>query len=408
MPTRKSDHIAEAVAAVAKHGTYTAAARALGIARSTLTERVAKGGGGRPVVEKAAQPGKVEDVDLLRDQLRTLRAQLATARRDTLSDEMVKREILKVADMNPDPPAWLVRPSKKGHVTGTPVVFASDWHWGEVVHASQINGVNSYDMTTAQRRARTLIEVAIDLLKTRFANPEYPGIVFALGGDLCSGDIHEELSATNEREIMPVLVDLFGVLLWCIETLADAFGNVFVPCVTGNHARVTHKMRAKGRAYTSYEWLLYHMLAQRFAGDSRVTFAIPDGPDCHFKIHNTRVCLTHGDQFSGGQGLIGHWGAVFRGNNRKRSRNAQVNLGFELLMMGHFHSYGMLDGVVTNGSLVGMSEYGWAGNFGFEHPRQALFIVHPSLGPTFSMPVYVERPPKVPDAPWVSLREDRP
>lgn len=36
-----------------------------------------------------------------------------------------------------------------------------------------------------------------------------------------SGDIHEELTATNEKELMPVFVDLFGVLIWCIKALAN-------------------------------------------------------------------------------------------------------------------------------------------------------------------------------------------
>lgn len=394
----------EATRAVQQHGSQREAARALGVSRSAIRRML--GTIGKSHAERPPEDPDME-IALLRDKVRSLQSQLAAASSAKLSEETVRREILKVAELDPDPPEWLVRPPKRGHVSGTPVLFASDWHWGEVVQASQIGGVNSYDMATAQRRARTLIEVTIDLLKTRFANPEYPGIVFALGGDLCSGDIHEELSATNEMEIMPVLVDLFGVLTWCISTLADAFGNAFVPCVTGNHGRVTHKMRAKGRAYTSYEWLLYSLLAERFSSDKRVRFMIPDGPDANFKVHNTRVCLSHGDAFRGGQGLIGHWGAVFRGNNRKRSMNAKVNLDFDLLMLGHYHSYGMIDGVVTNGSLIGMSEYGWQGSFGFEHPRQALFLVHPTIGPTFSMPVYVERPPALPASPWVSWKETR-
>jgi hypothetical protein len=50
---------------------------------------------------------------------------------------------------------------------------------------------------------------------------------------MVSGDIHAELQATNEIEIMPTVVDLIGVLAWCIRTLADEFGQVFVPCVRG-------------------------------------------------------------------------------------------------------------------------------------------------------------------------------
>ena len=60
--------------------------------------------------------------------------------------------------------------------------------------------------------------------------------------------------ATNEREIMPTLLDVHGLLIWCIETLAKEFGRVFVPCVTGNHGRNTHKIRAKGRNFTNFDW----------------------------------------------------------------------------------------------------------------------------------------------------------
>jgi len=60
-------------------------------------------------------------------------------------------------------------------------------------------------MKIAHKRAKKMIEVAIDLLNNHMVNPKYPGIVFALGGDMVSGDIHEELMATNDAEIMPVV-----------------------------------------------------------------------------------------------------------------------------------------------------------------------------------------------------------
>jgi hypothetical protein len=52
---------------------------------------------------------------------------------------------------------------------------------------------------------------------------------------------------------------------------------VFVPCVTGNYGRNTLKIRAKGRNFTYFDWLIYQFLAKLFAHDARVQFAIPDG-----------------------------------------------------------------------------------------------------------------------------------
>ena len=84
----------------------------------------------------------------------------------------------------------------------------SDFHWGEVVDKSQVYGVNSYNMSIAKQRLHTLVDKTIGICFDHMVNPNYPGIVLMLGGDMVSGDIHEELEITNEAPSGPVLVDL--------------------------------------------------------------------------------------------------------------------------------------------------------------------------------------------------------
>lgn len=283
-----------------------------------------------------------------------------------------------------------------------PTLFASDWHWGEVVDPAQIGGVNEFSPEIAHRRARRLIEQTIYLLKEHMVNPDYPGIVFALGGDMFSGDIHEELMATNECEIMPTFLEIHGVLIWCIQTLVKEFGRVFIPCVTGNHGRNTHKIRAKGRNFTNFDWLLYQLLAKHFAADERIKFSIPDGSDCLYRVYSHRYLLTHGDQFRGGDGMIGALGPIIRGDHKKRSRNNQIEMGYDTMMLGHWHQLIQLQRLIVNGSLKGYDEYAYTGNFGFEPPRQALWLTHPEHGITFSMPVMVEKQEKHSERRWVS------
>lgn len=374
----------ETLAAWRKHGKdASAAARALGVNRNTFAARL---------TEARRRPHLAPEPSDPYDRIRTLEAQLKQAKADSLDEEYVKRKIVGLRDADPTPPTWLSRIPTKGKNAGVPCLFASDWHWGEVVDSSQINGVNDYDLAIAHERARTLITVAIELCKSYLSAPAYPGIVFALGGDMISGEIHDELVATNERETMPTVVDLFGVLIWCIETLADAFGNVFVPCVTGNHGRDTKKIRAKGRNFTSFDWLLYQFLAKHFESDKRVRFLIPNGPDANFRIYGHRYVLSHGDAFRGGDGMIGALGPIIRGDHRKRSRNAQIDLSYDTLMIGHWHQLIQMQRVIVNGSLKGYDEYASAGNFPYEPPRQALWITHPTFGITFSAPVLVDRP----------------
>jgi hypothetical protein len=219
---------------------------------------------------------------------------------------------------------------------------------------------------------------------------------------MLTGDIHEELSETNEVPNMVSLVDLHGVLEAAIKALADSFGRVFLPCVTGNHGRNTHKMRAKNRAFTNFDWLLYRFLQKTFEGDDRVQFMIPDGSDAHYSVYNHRYCLTHGDQFRGGDGMIGALGPIIRGDHKKRSRNGQIDLGYDTLLLGHWHQLIQLQRLIVNGSLKGYDEYAAQGNFGYEIPQQACWITNPEHGITFSMPIQLEQPKRAPAQEWLA------
>lgn len=387
--------------AVKDHGSIRAAARAIGMAESTFRGRL-NGVPSRGVKTDAPEIPAISRTDELESELRTLRAQVAATKREMLDEEFVKRRILKLAESHSEPPKWLISAKRTKSSPGVPTLFASDLHWGEVVDASQIGGVNEFDMAIANKRIRRMVEVAIDLLNNHMVNPNYPGIVFALGGDMVSGGIHEELMATDEHEIMAVVLDLFGALTWCIQTLAERFGRVFVPCVTGNHGRNTHKIRAKGRNYTSFDWLLYCFLAKRFEGDKRVSFLIPNGPDALYKIYDHRYLLTHGDQFRGGDGMIGALGPIIRGDHKKRSRQTQIGASYDTMLLGHWHQLIQLQRLIVNGSLKGYDEYAYSNNFGYEPPRQALWITHPQHGITFSMPVNVDEPREITASSWVS------
>ena len=307
-----------------------------------------------------------------------------------IDHRQIRETILGLSNAKLDPPAWLIQASPAKHGPGVPTLFASDWHWGEVVDPEQINGVNKFNLQIAHRRAKTLVTKTIDLLNNHMVNPTYPGIVFSLGGDMVSGDIHDELRETNEPSTIPAVLDLLEVLVWCVATLADAFGNVRIPAVTGNHGRTTIKMRAKGRHHTSYDWLIYCLLEREFKNDKRVTFQVSNGPDCSYSIYGHRYLLTHGDQFRGGDGMVGALGPILRGDHKKRSRNGQIGLEFDTMLLGHWHQYLPSGRVIVNGSLKGYDEYANQGNFGFEPPKQALWITHPKNGITIHMPVVLE------------------
>tara|TARA_R110000868_G_scaffold223284_2_gene475140 strand:- start:155 stop:1390 length:1236 start_codon:yes stop_codon:yes gene_type:complete len=399
----------EAVDAFHKSGSKVKASTLLGIPQATYNHRYneALKAGISPTIKSVVKDSPVDALDQLadaREKIRTLESTINADAKEKFDADFIKRVIIKLKDAPLNPPKWLLKKDKKKSFAGVPTLFASDWHWGEVVDPNQINSVNKYNIAIAQDRAKVMIEKTVDLLRNHVAHTDYPGIVFVLGGDMVSGDIHEELMATNEKEIMPTVIDLFGVLTWCIATLADEFGNVFVPCVSGNHGRNTQKIRAKGRNFTSFDWLLYQFLAKRFESDKRVQFHIPDGSDAYYSIYGHKYLLTHGDQFRGGDGVIGALGPIIRGDHRKRSRNAQIDMEYDTMLLGHWHQLIQLERLIVNGSLKGYDEYAYANNFGYEPPRQALWLTHPEHGITFSIPIYVDSRPKQKIQNWISWK----
>ena len=174
----------EAIDAFARLNSKEAAAKLLGIKSSTYTSRLraARNAGIQPslVVEEKKDDVMTQLQDA-RDKIQTLEATIATEAREKVDADFIKRTILKLKDTPVNPPKWLIRKEKKKSFAGVPTLFASDWHWGEIVDPNQINHVNKFDISIAHDRARVMIEKTIDLLKNHVAHTDYPGIVFVLG-----------------------------------------------------------------------------------------------------------------------------------------------------------------------------------------------------------------------------------
>src|SRR6185437_10995583 len=226
---------------------------------------------GRTVEELKQKHDLAATISRLESELRRATAESADA---AAIKEIIGTLSLNVGNSQPVP--WLAAAPAKPSSPGVPTLFLSDLHWGEIVRSSQIGGVNSFNLKIARDRMRYTVETAINLLRILDKGMDYPGIVVPLGGDMISGNIHEELTATNELNSMPTVLDLYDNLVSAIELLADTFGNVRLPCVTGNHGRDTRKTWAKDRHATSFDWLLYQFLARHFAADKRVSFYVPD------------------------------------------------------------------------------------------------------------------------------------
>lgn len=373
------------------------AARQLGVSRDTVQQRLAAAHARNLTAASTPDGAVTEEKDRLRFRVKTLEAELSQARSDQMTTAAVRREIIRLRDATADirPPRWVQgKGARRGENILTPVTIWSDWHWGEVVEAAQVNGINAYSLEIANQRAERVLEGTINLAFNYTVHGDYPGIVLALGGDMVSGTIHEELSATNDKPIMPVVVDLFGALKRNIRALKERFGRVYVPCIAGNHGRTTITPRYKDAAFTSYDWLIYSLLEKDFEDDEAIAFSIPDGSDQRFDVWNHRFMLAHGDKLGvrGGDGIIGALGPIIRGSFKMHNSSAAIGLDFDTLMLGHFHQYLPMPRIIGNGSLIGFNEYAKDRLRAVpERPQQALCFVHPENGIVSQMAVYADQ-----------------
>jgi len=272
---------------------------------------------------------------------------------------------------------------------GVPTLFISDVHYAETVISAEINGLNSYDLRTADQRIDALFENAMKMVGSH-VKADSSGIVVALGGDMLSGNIHDELRESNEVPIIEAARLLALRLADGIHRLASQFKTVQVPCIVGNHGRMSRKPVAKGAVDNNFDKLVYLFLAQILQQDGNVQLHISDALDMDFQIFNTRYKLTHGDQFRPAGGIGGIWPSLMKGVANKQKRSAILGQPFDYLMMGHFHQLGFVESLIVNGSVKGYDEYAFKMNLPFERAQQALWITHPKEGLTLKMPVFCD------------------
>lgn len=397
----------EAVLLASRFSTVTEAAKSVGMAENTLRNQLAQAA--RRGITVAA---KRDPLAHAQTQVRELTAKLNMIHAHNDSAEEIRTQVYGLSAINPNPPKWTVKPRGKTGHGSIPMAFWSDWHYGERVSLAETGGVNEFNNAICKERVKRLVEGTIRMAKGfafRDGSAPPPGIVVALGGDMISGDIHEELAETNEGTPQQGVNDVLDMLIWGIDTLKKEFGKVFVPCVIGNHPRTTKKMRAKQAVFLSYEWNMYCMLERHYRNDPDVTIFVPSETDAYFKVAGQRFLLTHGNMMGvkGGDGIIGALGPIARGSVKMRGSESKIGRDYDYLIIGHWHQEIWLPRVIVNNALKGYDEY--ARLFlraDPSRPSQCLWFVHPEHGITARISVYVDEPViSQEDRKWVEIQK---
>ena len=279
----------------------------------------------------------------------------------------------------------VLNPAKR---EATAVAVASDWHWFEDVDPKKVNGLNEYNPTIAHRRAQRFFAGIEWLISQQARIFDVRRLVLALIGDLITGYLRDEDLESNHGSPTEELVDLVIVLEEGIRFLLKALPNItiYIPCLSGNHGRTTHKLRIATASRNSYEWVMYKWLASRFRDEERVQFQIADGHHALVDIYGMRLHFHHGDSVRSNGGIGGVDVPLGRAVAGWR-----IKYKSHLSVVGHFHQIQLGERLVRNGSLVGYGCFSdWLAGADPEPAQQAFFLVDAKRGKTNNCPIWCQ------------------
>jgi len=176
--------------------------------------------------------------------------------------------------------------------------------------------------------------------------------------------------------------------------LAPHFTKITVPCVVGNHGRMTRKPPMKDK-YMDWDYLLYQFLAAFCKNQDNIEFDIPKSFINVFPVYNRNILIMHGDSISGAGSSMAITGAIsklrgvlqYRKSLQAELEDATDILGevdFDSVMIGHFHRVDEVDigtgELFICGCMKGPDEFALQRLHAASKPKQIITYWHPRYG----------------------------
>ena len=255
------------------------------------------------------------------------------------------------------------------------VVMVSDLHLEETILSGAVNGLNSFDLAAADRRMLRLADaIAWEISLERHAF-EINQMVLWLGGDIITGEIHEDLLASNGLGLSKAVRFARQQLIRLIRSVLALDVDLTVVCNDGNHGRLDKRQRVATRVDNSMEAVLYDSIAEAFEPEKKARFVLPEGILTYQKILSTMVRFTHGDAVK----YLGGVGGILIPIN-KAVAQWDKSIHADHTIMGHWHQRLTTRRVSVNGSLPGYGAYSLWIKAEPEPPQQGLLLIDSKRG----------------------------
>lgn len=284
-------------------------------------------------------------------------------------------------------PQKIVLPEVRGRrLRGVQVVQWSDWHVEERVRPETVNYLNEYSLEVAERRIALLAKNTAKFVNITASYIDVDRLIIHIGGDIISGNIHEEL--LENTELPPI-----EAILWAQKRLKAALEVVFaassvpilVVCTMGNHTRITKKTHYSTARGNSLEYYMAHTLKDYFAHNSKVEWLIAEGYMAYVEAYGKNLRFHHGDGMQYGGGIGGIFIPVFKAISQW---NKAIQAAHDFFC--HFHQIKSGGIFSCNGSLIGFNAFAQRIKADFEPPMQKFSVFMSNWQVTAEHKIFVE------------------
>lgn len=386
-PSITDSRLVDILKAVEATGSSYKAAGVIGLTASTIRDHMREAD--RRGLTSSSQPtGSADPIEIrrLRDQL--ARAVLARriAERAALHDKSLREAVFGLAATPLSPPDWNP-PTKNKNKTGeAAILMLSDFHFGEVIDLAQMGGVNSFNQKIARARIERLFKTTVELL-TKHWTGQPPSVLYVpLLGDLISGEIHDELTRTNDLLSCPSAKSVTECLIAGFNLLLREIPDIPIEIISfaGNHARETKKPESKDFAINSYDTLVAWWIESWFSAkeERRIRVSAPASGEAVLDILGWKIHMSHGDRIGarGSTAFAGPANTISRGFQKVQMDYSAQCKPIDIILIGHFHTAMELPQGFANGCLPGPSQFSRTNRMRPEPASQWLLTIHKRHG----------------------------
>ncbi len=258
--------------------------------------------------------------------------------------------------------------NKKLHTRspGTIWLLKSDWHVGQKVNPAAAMG-NKYNVEIASKRIIQSFESDLKILNMLRYLTDIKEIIVWLGGDIITGNIHDDITESNEVQPFEQARIAKGLILDGLENLRkNAEADIRVVCNMGNHGRSTKEKRFATHAANSYEYNLYMDLATYH--NYGLHWTVAQGATLVTPCQGHKIRTQHGDGIKYQGGIGGLTIPLLKNILRINRSNPCAHD-----ILGDKHTWMPNPLFTVNGSLMGFTEYA-DGRFENEEPSQGALV----------------------------------